>query len=38
LDGPGSDKRDYCTISGWYGWDLDIPLEDFERQAKLLIS
>ena len=38
LDGPGSDRRDYCTISGYYNWEIDIPLENFERQAKLLIS
>ena len=38
LDGPGSDRRDYCTIEGYYDWEIDIPLENFLKEAKLLIS
>ena len=38
LDGPGSDRRDYCTIEGYYDWEIDIPLENFLKKAKLLIS
>jgi hypothetical protein len=34
LDGPGSDRRDYCTIEGFYDWELDMPLENFLKQAR----
>ena len=34
LDGPGADRRDYCTIEGFYDWDIDIPLENFLKQAR----
>ena len=34
LDGPGSDRRDYCTVKGFYKWDIDIPLENFMKQAR----
>ncbi len=34
LDGPGSDRRDYCTVKGFYDWELDIPLENFLKQAR----
>lgn len=37
LDGPGSDRRDYCTIEGYYDWELDIPLENFEKMVKVAI-
>ena len=36
LDGPGSDRRDYCTVEGFYKWDIDIPLENFMKQARPL--
>ena len=36
LDGPGGDRRDYCTIEGYYDWEIDIPLENFLKQARLL--
>lgn len=35
LDGPGSDRRDYCTIEGWYDWEIDIPLENLLKQARI---
>jgi len=34
LDGPGSDRRDYCTIEGYYDWEIDIPLENFTKMVK----
>lgn len=37
LDGPGSDRRDYCTIEGYYDWEIDIPLENFEKMVKVAI-
>jgi len=36
LDGPGADRRDYCTIEGYYDWEIDIPLENFLKQARPL--
>lgn len=36
LDGPGADHRDYCTIEGYYDWEIDIPLENFLKQARPL--
>lgn len=33
LDGPGADRRDYCTIEGMQDWDIDMPLEDFEKMV-----
>jgi hypothetical protein len=33
LDGPGADRRDYCTIQGMQAWDIDMPLEDFEKMV-----
>lgn len=33
LDGPGADRRDYCTIEGMQAWDIDMPLEDFEKMV-----
>ena len=36
LDGPGSDRRDYCTIEGYYNWEVDMPLENFMKQARPL--
>lgn len=37
LDGPGSDRRDYCTIEGYYDWDIDIPLENFIKMIKEIL-
>jgi hypothetical protein len=37
LDGPGSDRRDYCIIEGYYDWEIDIPLENFEKIVKVAI-
>ena len=37
LDGPGGDPRDYCTIEGYYDWEIDIPLENFEKMVKVAI-
>ena len=37
LDGPGADRRDYCTIEGYYDWELDIPLENFVKMIKVAI-
>lgn len=34
LDGPGSDRRDYCTIEGYYDWPIDIPLENLLNQGR----
>ena len=34
LDGPGSDRRDYCTISGMQDWDVDMPVVDFLKLVK----
>lgn len=36
LDGPGADRRDYCTIEGYYDWEIDMPLENFLKQARPL--
>lgn len=33
LDGPGADRRDYCTVVGMQKWDIDMPLEDFEKMV-----
>lgn len=33
LDGPGADRRDYCTIEGMQSWDIDMPLEDFSKMV-----
>lgn len=33
LDGPGADRRDYCTIEGMQKWDIDMPLEDFAKMV-----
>jgi len=33
LDGPGADRRDYCTIEGMQDWDIDMPLEDFAKMV-----
>lgn len=33
LDGPGADRRDYCTIEGMQDWDIDMPLEDFSKMV-----
>jgi len=38
LDGPGSDRRDYCTVKGFYDWELDIPLENFLKQARPVVD
>ena len=37
LDGPGSDRRDYCTIEGYYDWEVDMPLENFIQMKKKAI-
>ena len=37
LDGPGSDRRDYCTIEGYYDWEIDMPLENFIKMKKKAI-
>jgi hypothetical protein len=37
LDGPGGDPRDYCTIEGYYDWEIDIPLENFIKMKKKAI-
>jgi len=34
LDGPGADRRDYCTIEGIYDWEVDMPLENFVKMVK----
>ena len=34
LDGPGGDRRDYCTIEGYYDWEIDIPLDNFVKMVK----
>lgn len=34
LDGPGADRRDYCTINGYYDWEVDMPVEDFAKMIK----
>jgi hypothetical protein len=36
LDGPGADRRDYCMIEGYYDWEVDMPLENFLKQARPL--
>ena len=35
LDGPGADRRDFCTVTGLQDWDVDMPLENFLRNAKV---
>lgn len=35
LDGPGMDKRDYCTVEGLQDWEIDMPFEDFLKNAKV---
>ena len=35
LDGPGMDKRDYCTVKGLQDWEIDMPFEDFLKNAKV---
>jgi|SaaInl85LU_5_DNA_1037374.scaffolds.fasta_scaffold02045_4 hypothetical protein len=37
LDGPGGDPRDYCTIEGYYDWEIDMPLENFIKMKKKAI-
>jgi hypothetical protein len=37
LDGPGGDRRDYCTIEGYYDWEIDMPLENFIKMKKKAI-
>jgi len=34
LDGPGSDRRDYCTIEGYYDWPIDIPVENLLNHGR----
>jgi hypothetical protein len=33
LDGPGADRRDYCTVTGLQDWEIDMPLDDFLKKA-----
>ena len=35
LDGPGADRRDYCTVEGLEDWEIDMPLENFLRNARV---
>ena len=35
LDGPGMDKRDYCTVEDLQDWEIDMPFEDFLKNAKV---
>ena len=37
LDGPAGDRRDYCTIEGYYDWEVDMPLENFIKMKKKAI-
>ena len=34
LDGPGADRRTYCSVAGLQDWDVVMPLENF---AKMII-
>tara|TARA_Y100000114_G_scaffold142172_1_gene148538 strand:- start:632 stop:877 length:246 start_codon:yes stop_codon:yes gene_type:complete len=36
LDGPGSDRRDYVTVEGINDWEVDMPLENFLKNARLM--
>jgi hypothetical protein len=35
LDGPGADRRDYCTVEGIQDWEVDMPLENFLKNARI---
>ena len=35
LDGPGHDRRDYCTVRGLQDWEVDMPLDNFLKNAKV---
>lgn len=35
LDGPGQDRRDYCTVIGLQDWEVDMPLDNFLKNAKV---
>lgn len=35
LDGPGADRRDYCTVEGIHDWEVDMPLENFLNNARI---
>ena len=35
LDGPGADRRDYCVVEGIYDWEVDMPVENFLRNARM---
>jgi len=35
LDGPGADRRDYCIVEGIYDWEVDMPVENFLRNARV---
>lgn len=35
LDGPGADRRDYCVVEGIYDWEVDMPVENFLRNARV---
>ena len=35
LDGPGADRRDYCTVEGLEDWEIDMPLENFLKNARI---
>lgn len=34
-DGPGADRRDYCFVEGIYDWEVDMPVENFLRNARI---
>ena len=35
LDGPGADRRDYCTVEGLEDYEVDMPLENFLKNARV---
>jgi len=35
LDGPGADRRDYCVVEGIHDWEVDMPVENFLRNARV---
>lgn len=35
LDGPGADRRDYCTVEGLEDYEVDMPLENFLKNARI---
>ena len=37
LDGPGADRRDYCTVEGLQDWEVDMPLENFIKMIKEIL-